>query len=121
MGISWGSSDTNLAPACIHGMPYGDNWWCPSCTSGPPPWHWSTPSPQITFGDSWEHAEVHSPTFGMTCEKCKGEVIRTRWHEGGYGHFDVSPRCGYGEHSRRTEHLHYYCEACLFDWTGDLR
>ncbi len=48
----------------------------------------------------------------LKCSKCASDKISTAYHNG---------RCSmYIVHNRRDdEHLHYYCQRCSYDWTGD--
>lgn len=46
------------------------------------------------------------------CCKCGSKEINTFWHLSNY-------RCVWGSnHKPNYEHMHYYCQTCTYDWTG---
>lgn len=57
-----------------------------------------------------------------SCAKCGGEDIYTRYHKQGCSKENCScAECSYGSHSKQhTEHLHYSCRRCSFDWVGPV-
>lgn len=53
----------------------------------------------------------------MTCSKCNGADISVSYHLDEYG----QKGCAYGSFTKcATEHLHYYCRHCRYDWTGNI-
>jgi DNA-directed RNA polymerase subunit M/transcription elongation factor TFIIS len=69
-------------------------------------------TPSASHPDSARSRPAHA---GATCVKCgasKGVVVS-------YHTFSAGVRgCPYGSFSTRmTEHLHYTCQTCGFDWT----
>lgn len=53
----------------------------------------------------------------MTCDKCMGTDIAVSYHLDEYG----QKGCRYGSFTKRaTEHLHYHCRCCGYDWVGDI-
>lgn len=56
------------------------------------------------------------------CRKCGSKEIRIVYHEKGCERANCScARCGSWCHAKRhDEHLHYFCQLCAFDWTGDV-
>lgn len=55
------------------------------------------------------------------CPKCDSPDTRTRYHVGGWdaGHGDNRMCHSDNLEDRKGEHLHIYCNNCLFDWTID--
>lgn len=54
------------------------------------------------------------------CEKCGGEDIGVTYHKRGCTQpYCDCATCSYGSHNKQhTEHLHYTCRTCRYDWTG---
>lgn len=51
----------------------------------------------------------------LVCCKCGGTEIHTAWHRG-------DEDCLWGDRQKpRSEHLHYHCRRCSYDWTGPTR
>lgn len=62
-------------------------------------------------------------TEHLICRKCCGTKIKTRYHDGA-NYWGERRRCANGQAAhptawRQGPHLHYYCETCGWDWTGD--
>lgn len=56
------------------------------------------------------------------CVKCGGSEIRMVYHRPGCGREKCScVTCWEGSNeTRHDEHLHFHCQTCRFDWTGDV-
>ena len=54
------------------------------------------------------------------CTKCGSNDIRVRWHKGGYESRGINCCGRYDKNKQNSEHLHYYCDCCLFDWVGPV-
>ncbi len=51
----------------------------------------------------------------MKCAKCESNDNYKEYHKSGYD-------CGGTDHNRRSsEHLHFYCKECQFDWVTDTK
>lgn len=69
--------------------------------------------PKLTFKDPLE------PPYVGPCPKCGAETSRIRFHMGNHeslGRWSHKPTCGEDDLAqRKRQHLHVYCETCLFD------
>lgn len=52
------------------------------------------------------------------CPKCGSRKIRVRWHHGGYSLMGKNVCGQYDAGHKASEHLHCYCQTCLFDWSA---
>ena len=54
----------------------------------------------------------------LTCEKCGGTSIQTRWHKNDFDNGAHSPSCSFDERNEwpEGEHLHRTCKDCGFHW-----
>lgn len=58
----------------------------------------------------------------LECEKCGGRSIRIRYHEKAVETRYKEITCESSDYNKeRSEHLHYFCETCLWDWTGPVK
>ena len=63
-------------------------------------------------------ADIPKPWTYPTCAKCGNAEIYTCYHEKNWG--DHS--CSYASHNKfKSEHLHYSCRRCHWDWCGDVQ
>ncbi len=57
-------------------------------------------------------------TDKSVCKKCNNTNVRKRWHGINYGSQLPDHVCGKTDiNNCAKEHIHYYCNSCLFDWT----
>ena len=50
-----------------------------------------------------------------TCPKCGSKDVATSYHA---GRWRCEPWSRFTNNSADSEHLHYTCRNCRFDWTG---
>jgi hypothetical protein len=58
-----------------------------------------------------------------TCSKCGSADPGVNYHKQGCSDPRCScAQCTYGSHNKQhTEHLHYHCRTCHYDWTGPCK
>lgn len=54
-----------------------------------------------------------------TCPKCRSNDIRIRWHKHDFSYTESRCCSKYDWYHRKDEHLHFYCDTCLYDWVED--
>lgn len=64
---------------------------------------------------------THSEEMQESCPKCGGHKVHTAFHKNG-GTSSLNHGCGWNRFERRDDqHLHFTCQTCSYDWTGDCR
>jgi ribosomal protein S27AE len=59
--------------------------------------------------------------YAKRCPKCGSTSFRTRWHKRNHN-FSSDRHCAMSDEAQPDgEHLHYYCETCLYDWAEPIK
>lgn len=70
----------------------------------------------------WLLMNLKLPSHKKHCEKCGSLNIRVRWHLDNFAYGDRKHRCEMYDYCQQAgEHLHLYCDDCLYNWAEKIK